>query len=183
MRYALLLLGAMLTTPALAGELAGVTLPDQVTTPAGQSLVLNGLGLREKLWIDVYVGGLYLPAKTTDAKKAINDDVPKQIVMSFIYKEVSKEKMLGMFTEALQKNPETASMTAEINQLTAMFDRAVVKGDVITLDYQPGTGLTVMFNDDKKGTIAGAAIMRGIWDIFLGDKPPTAALKSGLLGN
>jgi hypothetical protein len=31
----------------------------------GQSLVLNGAGTREKMWIDLYVGSLYLPKKST----------------------------------------------------------------------------------------------------------------------
>ena len=30
----------------------------------GQSLVLNGAGTREKMWIDLYVGSLYLPKKS-----------------------------------------------------------------------------------------------------------------------
>ena len=48
-----------LGTTALAGELAGVTLPD--TLKAGEkTLKLNGLGLRKKAVFKVYVGGLYL---------------------------------------------------------------------------------------------------------------------------
>ena len=45
--------------PALARELAGVSLPD--TLSAGdKALKLNGLGLRKKAIFKVYVGGLYL---------------------------------------------------------------------------------------------------------------------------
>ncbi|HEX6929025.1 MAG TPA: chalcone isomerase family protein, partial [Gammaproteobacteria bacterium] len=40
-----------------AAELAGVTLPDTASV-GGQELVLNGMGLREKFWVDVYVGAL-----------------------------------------------------------------------------------------------------------------------------
>jgi len=48
-----------LGTAALAGELAGATLPD--TLKAGEkTLKLNGLGLRKKAVFKVYVGGLYL---------------------------------------------------------------------------------------------------------------------------
>ena len=32
-----------------------------------QELVLNGMGLREKFWVDVYVGALYLPEPAEQA--------------------------------------------------------------------------------------------------------------------
>ena len=73
-----------------AAELSGVNVPDTATV-GGQDLVLNGLGLREKYFIDIYVGGLYLPQKTTDSAKAIQDDVPKRITMQFTY-DLSAER-------------------------------------------------------------------------------------------
>ena len=42
--------------------ISDVTLPATMDA-AGTSLMLNGGGLREKLWFDLYVGGLYLEAK------------------------------------------------------------------------------------------------------------------------
>ena len=42
-----------------AASLAGVTLPDTAQV-AGTTLVLNGLGLRKKFVVKVYVAGLYL---------------------------------------------------------------------------------------------------------------------------
>jgi len=44
--------------PVRAAELAGVIVKDQVTAENGETLLLNGTGLREKFWIDVYVGSL-----------------------------------------------------------------------------------------------------------------------------
>ena len=41
-----------------AAELSGVFVDDQIDTADGKTLVLNGVGLREKLWIDVYVGSI-----------------------------------------------------------------------------------------------------------------------------
>jgi hypothetical protein len=50
------------------------------------------------------------------------------------------------------------------------------------LDYVPGTGTTVTVKGAKKGTIAGADFMKALWSVYLGANPPTAKLKSGLLG-
>ena len=43
-----------------AADLAGVTMPDSVQV-GNTTLVLNGLGLRTKIVVKVYVAGLYLP--------------------------------------------------------------------------------------------------------------------------
>lgn len=166
---------------AWAGELAGVTLPDQVTV-GGQSLTLNGMGLREKYMIDVYVGGLYLPAKTTDAKQAIDSDVPKRIVMHFVYSSVPADKMRATFSDGFAGNGGGAALQPKIDQLNGwMVDLA--SGDQVVLDYVPGTGTTVTVKGQKKGTIAGADFMKALWAVYLGAKPPTAKLKAGLLGS
>src|SRR5947209_549071 len=52
--------------PMLAATVAGVTMEDK-TTVNGQTLVLNGAGLRKKFFIKVYIGGLYLSAKQSNA--------------------------------------------------------------------------------------------------------------------
>ena len=40
-------------------EIGGVTLTDTQII-GDETLVLNGGGIREKFWLDMYVGGLYL---------------------------------------------------------------------------------------------------------------------------
>ncbi len=46
--------------------MAGVDLPD--TAQVGSTtLVLNGMGLRTKMMVKVYVAGLYVTQKTSDA--------------------------------------------------------------------------------------------------------------------
>ena len=65
----------LMTTSVFAQQtIADVTLP-ATQTIEGADLTLNGGGLREKLWIDLYVGGLYVTTKTSDAKAVMNADV------------------------------------------------------------------------------------------------------------
>lgn len=171
---------AALSSVANAGELAGVKMPDSVTV-GGANLVLNGLGLREKYFIDIYVGGLYLPAKTTDANKAITADEPKRIVMHFIYSDVPAEKVHETFDGGFAGVPGHESFQDKINQLKGWMTDFTT-GDIVIFDYVPGTGTTVTVKGANKGTIAGADFMKGLWTVYLGPKPPTAALKAGMLG-
>src|SRR6185312_5440667 len=75
-----------------AASLAGVTLPDTEQV-AGKTLVLNGMGIRTKYMVKVYVGGLYLEQKSSDANAIIKADAPKQIVMKFLH-GASKSQMM-----------------------------------------------------------------------------------------
>lgn len=171
---------SLLLSAASAASLAGVTQPDAVTV-GGTPLVLNGMGLREKYFIDIYVGTLYLPQKSSDAAKAVSLDAPKRVVMSFIYKEVTAEQMRETFAEGLAKLPNKAELKDRFAQLDGMM-QTVKSGDEVVLDYVPGTGVTISFNGTKKGTIAGADFMRAVWSIYLGPDPASDKLKKGMLG-
>ena len=70
---ALALCGSLCGSIARAAEVEGVRVEDQVTA-GGQTLVLNGAGVRTKLaFIKLYVGALYLTAKKTAAEDIIKD--------------------------------------------------------------------------------------------------------------
>lgn len=167
-----------LTASAHAGKLEGVTLPDSINV-GGQALVLNGMGLREKVFIDVYVAGLYLPAKTKDAKQAIESDVPKRIEMVMM-RSVGKEKLADTMRESISK---AGSKEAAKNAGTlAGWMEDVDEGDRIILEYVPGAGTSVKVKGKHKGTIAGVDFMKAVWGIYLGKNPPTDDLKDGLLG-
>jgi hypothetical protein len=100
-----------------AGRLAGVTLPDTVQV-GGTKLVLNGLGVRTKYMVKVYVAGLYLEQKSSDPRTIIQADAPKRIVMQFLH-SASKNQMTDAFNESFNDNsPEAVkTMKADIDQL------------------------------------------------------------------
>lgn len=170
----------LLATLAHAGSLAGVTMPDTAQL-GGQSLSLNGLGLREKYFLDIYVGGLYLQHKTHDGAAAIAADEPKRIVMHFIYKEVTREQILETFTEGFGEavnGPEAAN----IAKMEGWVPASIKSGEEMGFDYVPGVGTSFLVNGRTLGTIPGTSFMKLVWGVYLGPKPPTANLKSGLLG-
>ena len=87
---------------ALAGELAGATLPD--TLKAGEkTLKLNGLGLRKKAVFKVYVGGLYLESPSKDAGAILGADQAKAIRMHFL-RDLTKAQLVEAFQEGFEAN-------------------------------------------------------------------------------
>ena len=87
---------------AQAASVGGVNLADTVTA-GGQKLVLNGAGVRKKLFFKVYTGALYLPAKQNSPDFILGADTPRQMSMHFTF-DVEKEKIAEAWQEGLQGN-------------------------------------------------------------------------------
>jgi len=167
--------------PMVAGTLAGVTLSDSVQV-AGKTLVLNGMGVRKKYMVKVYVAGLYLERKSSDASGILKSDVSKRMVMHFV-RGVSKNQLVDGFKESFENNTPDAkkTMQAEIDQFLGTLED-VKDGEEIVLTYVPGTGTTVAIQGKDKVTIAAGSFGEVLFSVWLGPKPPNADLKTGLLG-
>jgi Chalcone isomerase-like len=164
-----------------SATVAGVNLPD-TTTVGDKSLVLNGLGLRTEFMVKVYVGGLYLEHKSTDAGGIIKADAPKRIVMQFLH-DASKKQMTDAFDQSFKDNAPDAETTikTDTDRFLAVVEPVKV-GEQMVFTYLPGTGTTIAINGNDKLTIAGPAFSQAIFSVWLGPKPPTANLKKGMLG-
>ena len=164
-----------------AATLAGVTLPDSQQV-AGKSLVLNGLGLRSKMMVKVYVAGLYLEQKSSDPNAIMKSDTPKRIVMHFIY-HPSKSQMADAFNDGFKDNSPDAvkTMKSDIDKLNAALED-LKAGDEMVFTYVPGTGTNLTINGKDKLTIAGQPFAEALLSVWLGPKPPTSDVKKGMLG-
>lgn len=184
MRRALIgFLALALTLPLTAAELARVEMADSVEA-GGKSLVLNGLGLRKKAIFKVYVGGLYLEAKESDAAKVLAGDGAWRVVMHFTYKKVRKDQLCEGWDEGLAGNTPAAPASVKQGFETLCgYMEDVVKGERVVFTYLPGTGTEVEVKGAAKGTLAGEDLADALLAVWLGPKPPTADLKSGMLGH
>jgi hypothetical protein len=165
---------------ASAREIGGVEFAEQVTL-AGAPLALNGVGLRERYFLDIYVAALYLPAVTHDPRKAIDDDVPKRIVMHFVYRKVTRDQAVDALRWRLEESPSASTIRSQVETFVGWLED-FARGDEIVFDYVPGTGTTVTVKGRVRGTFVGQGFMQAIWSIFLGESPITPQLRDGLLG-
>ncbi len=165
--------------PTWAGELAGITMPDTHSL-AGETLVLNGMALREKYFVDVYVGGLYLQAKTTSGTTAIQTDAPKRLHMSFVYSEVPAEKTIEAYVEVWEEDPTYASLRSQCDTFITWIP-TLHAGDSMTLEYVPGKGTSLLVNGQSRGTIPGVPFMKLIFGNYVGPNA-NKTLRTGLLG-
>ena len=179
----LTILALSLAARASAGELAGVTLPDQIHVDS-RALVLNGMGLREAtfLKVDVYVAGLYLEARSPDASQIIASEGTKRLVLHFV-RDVGRGNLVEAWDEGFAKSagPGLAALRDRVTTLdTWMVD--VKRGETLVFTQIPRRGVVVEVKGQTKGTLDGADFARALWGIWLGDRPPNPELKKGLLG-
>lgn len=153
----------------------------------GQTLNLNGVGLRKRAIFKVYVAGLYAAQKSTSAAAIINDKGARRVSLRML-RDVEASSFIDSFTEGLKNNHTDAQFNAlkpQIDALTATLNAIgeAKKGDAINFDYTPDGGTRITVNGQPKGSaIPGAEFFSAVLRIWLGDKPADETLKRGMLG-
>ncbi len=163
-------------------EIAGIQIPDS-TMVAGQTLSLNGAGIRSKFFFKIYVGALYLTKSANSSSAVYQQNGPKSILMTFLYDEVPADKLVSAWNEGFEENngsKELSSLAERIKQFNALFV-TTRKGDSIKLDMIPGEGTQVWFGDQLKATISGDDFSLALQKIWLGEHPADDDLKEGML--
>jgi len=160
----------------------GVTLPASLKASSTE-LVLNGGGLREKYFLDLYVGGLYLKSKSTNANAIIKADESMAIRIEIVSKLISSDKMVEAIEEGMEKSTggKTEELSQEIKDFKSAFSEAIVVGGIYNLVYVPGDGLTIYKNNKKVKTIKGLKFKQAAFGIWLCDDPADEDLKEGML--
>ncbi len=184
MRKLMAFVGALaFAVAAHAIEVGGVNLPDRASV-GGQDLVLNGAGVRTRVFIKIYVGSLWLPARATTAA-AVLERGPRRIQMNLL-RDLSADQLVGALVDGLKDNntpQELAAVQAQSDQLVSIMKSfgEVKEKDVVTLDFVDGA-TRISLNGTARGTIPGEAFNRALTKIWIGDKPAQADLKKGMLG-
>ncbi len=171
----------MVLSPAHAAKLAGVSFPDEAVV-GGKTVVLNGLGLRTAtiLKVKVYVIGLYLESKSSDAKAIIESPQTKRLAMHFVH-DVTADKLRDGWQEGFDANfKDVGNIKNDIEKFNASM-RDVRKGDSIVLDFH-GDTVQVRVNGASIDTVHGDDFQQALLSIWLGNKPPNEGLKKGILG-
>ncbi len=176
-----ILLGAFGAAVALAGEAAGVKMPDAITVE-GKTLKLNGIGLRKKVVFKVYVAGLYVENPSKNAATIISTDEVKSITLH-VLRGLSGNQIGEAISDGFWHNSKSqmGALTERLQKLTGMFP-AVVEGDLIVLTYVPGKGTSVSAKGQEKGVIEGKDFADALFSVWLGANPVQDDLKKALLG-
>ena len=151
------------------------------------TLQLNGAGVRTKVFFKVYVAGLYLPQKTTNATQLLAQKGARRVTITML-RDVDAESFAKALNDGLRDNHTEAQFAAlkpQIDALNANLKAVgeAKKGDVIHFEFLPDSGTQVTVNGQLKGSvIPGEDFFTSVLRIWLGEKPVDASLKKGLIG-
>lgn len=184
---AAVLAGALLASSlGQAAEVSGVKFDDTVKI-AGKDLKLNGLGMRTKFIVKVYAAGLYLQDKKTTTAEVLKVDGPRRVTLVMM-RDISSDDFGKAFMDGLNANidkTEKAAIVGQISKFGEMFATldGLKKGDVLHVDWIPGSGTQCELNGKKIGEIVpDLAFYNAVLRIWIGDKPVDTSLKPALLG-
>ena len=85
----------------------------------GQTLNLNGVGLRRRAIFKVYVAGLYVPQKSTDAATLIADKGARRVSLRML-RDVDAGSFIDSFNDGLKNNLSEAQLAALKPQTDAL---------------------------------------------------------------
>jgi hypothetical protein len=178
---------ALAALPASAVEVAGVKVPDTIAV-GGTTLVLNGAGLRTKtfLKVKVYVGALYLPAKSADAAAIIALDAPKAVRL-VLMRDLDRASLVDAIKDGIEAGGKgrAAQFQPQIQALEAPIPADLKEGQVVIVSYVPGQGSTVGLEGAKAATVPGKEFADALFGVWLGPKLADGGLedlKEAMLG-
>ena len=179
------LVATLLAIPAVqAVEVAGVKMEDQVKVGANE-LVLNGAGVRTKVFVKVYVGALYVSQKANTPAALLDAASPRRMTMRML-RDIDADTLYGALRDGLKDNNSEAELAA-LKASTEQFAEIMKKignaknGDTVAIDFT-ADGVAVSFNGEPRGKVAGGAFGKALLKVWLGDNPVDSSLKKALLG-
>ena len=160
---------------------SGVNMPEVIIIH-GDNLALNGVALRkEKAFFDVYVIGLYLQNKTSDALTAIKANELKRISLTML-RDVSRQKFVDAVERCMVRNAgaEMVGLRERLDLLENVLPD-LKKGNMLDFTYSPGSG-TLMRAQGQELAIPGKDFADALFAAWLGPNVDSVPLRQALLG-
>jgi hypothetical protein len=145
-------------------------------------LQLRGTGTRVKLWMDMYILGLFVSDTQQNASQIVSSNETAVVRLSIISGLITAEKMdkaiRDGFKKSTQGKPE--AIQNEIDTFLKVFKQGVKKKDLFQFTYQTEVGTSITKNGKQLANIQGLAFKKALWGIWLGKNPVDKKLKTKL---
>lgn len=177
---------ALLAAPLHAREVAAnAHFPDTISLD-GKSLRLNGAGIRHKAMFDVYAAGMYADRPIATAEQFFANKGPRRFHV-IVLRKIGQEFGNAMM-KAVRANTDPQELQRQADNFLKMGSvftsaRVLNPGSYFTVDWLPSKKQTVIgFNGKAMETFNDPHFFEILADIWVGQRPVEASLKSALLG-
>ena len=164
-------------------NIEGIVFPDELSIN-DENFVLNGGGLREKLgFLDLYVGGLYLYANSSEANQIVMSGNSMAIRIVIASRLVSRERFIEALEEGFKNTTVGKYTPMQIESFKKYLSDPFEPGDEIILAYSSTAERTYLYkNTEVRGEFSGLPFKQALFGIWLGEKPAQESLKQEMLG-
>jgi len=176
------LLVLLLALPAAAKEREGVVAPPAIEVE-GKTLQLEGMGLRKKLWVKVYLASLYLENPTEDPDQVIASDQLKRVQMNML-RDLERGKIVEAVQQGFERNagPQMPQLQERLDRfLKAIPDLRA--GQTMVITYLPGRGTLIKPGSGTEVDLPGKDFADALFSVGLGKHPVDDELKREMLLN
>ena len=185
MKCAMLCLALTLASPLAVAQ--GTKAFEPSARLAGQTLQLNGHGMRYRTVIAVYEMALYTSKKVTTPEQLLG--LPDAKRASFVaLRDIPGDQLGISLVRGMRENADpahAATVVGYMDKLARIFgtEKKIATGQKFSLDYVPGKGTMFLIDGVQKGEpIAEPGFMDAVLRIWVGPKPVDSQLKESLLG-
>lgn len=182
MRIVLMLLMACLPATALCRTVGGIEIPDTLTVQE-RTLTLNGAGIRNKYFMEVYVAGLYLPEPSRDADAIVTADTVQSMRLHIISSHITRSRLIDTIEEGIQLSAgkDFPRYRPMLNELWDALTFEVNVGDIFEFTYVPGKGTHFYRNGELLRVLPEFDFKKVLFGIWLGHHPVQESLKRKLV--
>ena len=164
-------------------EVKGVSVPEEVTF-SGHTMVLNGVGVRTRFFVDAYVAALYLPEVSSDPDGILASGSPLDIRVTIISDMVTGDRFAESAMDGFVRSThgDLGPIRPQVDTMIKTFRNSLDVGDVFDLVYNPDAGTEIYRNGELQEVVEGLdfrAAMAGIW---LSEDPVQTSLRDQMLG-
>ena len=184
MKRFIVLFLAVVTLSSADIEVSDINYKDKVEFN-GATYTLNGAGIREKFFLDIYTIGLYLKSKNIDGEQILNSGKDKFVRIAVVSGLVTADRFNKGMDEGFENstNNNIEPIKSEIAQLKKGFGNDFNVGDKFDVFFA-STGETKIYKEGVLSvTIAANKIFqKALLGMWIGHSPVTSSLKEELLG-
>ena len=169
-------------------EFDGIKVKTSIKVEDGDSktkLILNGAGVRDKMWVNLYVQALYLTNPSNDPEEILNSGETIATRLHVTSSLVTKKKLVEALEEGFLKSykGDVAVIKDRLDTFLTFFETQVYKDGFVDMVYSSNTEKTTVYMNKKFiGEIPGKDFRKALFGIWLEENCVDRTLRKRLLG-
>ncbi|MBF0253120.1 MAG: chalcone isomerase family protein [Candidatus Omnitrophica bacterium] len=150
---------------------------------SGEEVPIIGAGHVGFLAMDVYTAAFYAEKDGGEDILNVDDADVKKALYIHYHTGIAKENIIKAANKNIKKRfPKAGADLLEKLEKFHMSMKDVKQGDRYYMEYIPGRGTSLYFNDEIACNIEGHDFQKAYFGIWISDKPISKKLRNELLG-